>query len=100
MNEIIIYRIIIGFFIVGILWLYFKRNKINQVDDSVVKEKEKEIAVLETEKSGLQENVNILKDSLKSEKETTTKQLEAINKIDVHKSAISKYTLTTEERNK
>ena len=100
MNEIIIYRIIIGVVIVGILWLYFKRNKVNQVDDSAIKEKEKEIAVLETEKGGLQDQVNILKDSLKTEKETTTKQLAAINKIDEHKTTISKYTMTTEERNK
>ena len=100
MNEIIIYRIIIGVVIVGILWLYFKRNKVNQVDDNAIKEKEKEIAVLETEKGGLQDQVNILKDSLKTEKETTTKQFEAINKIDEHKTTISQYTMTTEERNK
>ena len=53
MNEIIIYRIIIGIIIVGILWFYFRRIKVNQFDDRVVLEKEKEIDVLKQEKDVL-----------------------------------------------
>ena len=53
MNEILIYRIIIGVVIAGILWLYFRRNKVNQtqVDDSAILEKEKEIEGLKKEVS-------------------------------------------------
>ena len=43
MNEILIYKIIIGVLITAILWLYSKRNKVNQVDNSVILEKEKAI---------------------------------------------------------
>ena len=50
MSEMIIYRIIIGVAIVAILWLYFRRNKVNQVDDSAVLEKE--IEGLQKEKEG------------------------------------------------
>ena len=101
MNEIIIYRIIIGVVIVGIIfWLYFKKNKINQVDDTAILEKEKEIEGLKKEKIGFEQRVNDLKDSLTNERNTTAEQLKAINKIDEHKSSISKYTMTTEERNK
>ena len=102
MNEILIYRIIIGVVIAGILWLYFRRNKVNQaqVDDSAILEKEKEIEGLKKEKDGFEKLVASLNDSLKSERNTTAEQLKAINKIDEHKSSISKYTMTTEERNK
>ena len=58
MNEIIIYRIIIGVVIVGILWLYFRRNKVNQVDDRVVLEKE--IEVLKKEKEGFSVSIKDL----------------------------------------
>ena len=94
MNEIIIYRIIIGVVIVGIIfWLYFKKNKINQVDDTAILEKEKEIEGLKKEKIGFEQRVNDLKDSLTNERNTTAEQLKAINKIDEHKSSISKYTI-------
>ena len=47
MDEILIYRIIIGVLIVPILWLYFRRN-----NDSAVLEKE--IEGLKKEKEGLE----------------------------------------------
>ena len=93
MDEILIYRIIIGVLIVPILWLYFRRN-----NDSAVLEKE--IEGLKKEKEGLENLKNALTDSLEKERNTTKEQLKAINKIDEHKSSISKYTMTTEERNK
>jgi len=93
MDEILIYRIIIGVLIVPILWLYFRRN-----NDSAVLEKE--IEGLKKEKEGLENLKNTLTDSLEKERNTTKEQLKAINKIDEHKSSISKYTMTTEERNK
>ena len=62
MNEILIYRIIIGVVIAGILWLYFRRNKVNQaqVDDSAILEKEKEIEGLKKEKDGFEKLVALL----------------------------------------
>ena len=93
MDEILIYRIIIGVLIVPILWLYFRRN-----NDSAVLEKE--IEGLKKEKEGLENLKNTLTDSLEKERNTTKEQLKAINKIDEHKSSISQYTMTTEERNK
>jgi DNA recombination protein RmuC len=93
MDEILIYRIIIGVLIVPILWLYFRRN-----NDSAVLEKE--IEGLKKEKEGLENLKNALTDSLEKERNTTKEQLKAINKIDEHKSSISQYTMTTEERNK
>ena len=66
MNEIIIYRIIIGVVIVGILWLYFKKNKVNQVDDRAILEKDKEIEGLKKEKEGLQNLKNETKESPRS----------------------------------
>ena len=99
MNEIIIYRIIIGVVIVGILWLYFKKNKVNQVDDRVILEKDKEIEGLKKEKEGLK-NLNIeTKESLVKEREFIKEQLKTINKIDDHKKEISGYREATETRN-
>mgnify|MGYP001307042788 FL=1 len=99
MNEIIIYRIIIGVVIVGILWLYFKKNKVNQVDDRAILEKDKEIEGLKKEKEGLK-NLNIeTKESLVKEREFIKEQLKTINKIDDHNKEISGYRVATETRN-
>jgi len=81
MNEIIIYRIIIGIVTVGILWLYFnfRRIKVNQFDDRAVLEKEKEIDVLKQEKIGLENLLKETKDSLTEERTRSTEQLKTIN---------------------
>ena len=70
MDEILIYRIIIGVLIVPILWLYFRRN-----NDSAVLEKE--IEGLKKEKEGLENLKNTLTDSLEKERNTTKEQLKA-----------------------
>ena len=49
---------------------------------------------------GFKKNEETLKDSLKAERTTTEEQLKTINKIDEHKTSISNYRTTTEERNK
>jgi len=100
MNEIIIYRIIIGIIIVGILWFYFRRNKVNQFDDRAVLEKEKEIDVLKQEKIGLENLLKETKDSLTEERTRSTEQLKTINRVDQHKDTITKYTTATELKNK
>ena len=68
MDEILIYRIIIGVLIVPILWLYFRRN-----NDSAVLEKE--IEGLKKEKEGLENLKNTLTYSLEKERNTTKEQL-------------------------
>ena len=100
MNEIIIYRIIIGVVIFGIIfWLYFKKNKISQVDDRALLEKDKEIEGLKREKEGLENLNNETKESLKKERELIKEQLKTINKIDDHKREIAGYRQATETRN-
>tara|TARA_E500000331_G_C17227192_1_gene700847 strand:+ start:99 stop:1268 length:1170 start_codon:yes stop_codon:yes gene_type:complete len=102
MNEIMIYRIIIGIVIIGILWLYFRRNKVNQVGDQV--ELEKEIINLRKDKEGLEKTETDLRESLKREQEFVTKQLATFSKvnasIDDQKNAINKYTQNTILKNK
>jgi len=105
MNEIIIYRIIIGVVIVGIFWLYFRRNKVNQVDDKALIEKEliekdKEIEVLKTERDGFKKTEKDLRESLTREQNLVKDHLATINKIDQHKNLITEYTSATQLKNK
>ena len=98
MNEIIIYRIIIGVVIVGIFWLYFRRNKVNQVDDKALIEKEliekdKEIEVLKTERDGFKKTEKDLRESLTREQNLVKDHLATINKIDQHKNSIHRLGL-------
>jgi len=100
MNEIIIYRIIIGVVIVGIFWLYFRRNKVNQVDDKDLLEKEIEIEVLKKEKESFEKTEKDLRSSLAIERERIRDQLKTINKIDEYKTSITNYTSATTIKNK
>ena len=99
MNESLIFGIIIGGAVASIFWFFTKR-KSGTIDNTVILEKEKEIEGLVNAKKGLEDLAENLKESLKNERKTTASQLEAIGKIDEHKNSISKYTMTTEQRNK
>ena len=98
MGEIMIYSIfgfLLGILIAAILYFYWLRKK-NDNNNHILIQNEgliKEIA-------GLKKNESNLLESLKEERKTTAAQLQTINKIDEHKTSISNYRTTTEERNK
>lgn len=98
MGEIMIYSIfgfLLGILIAAILYFYLLRKK-NDNNNHILIQNEgliKEIA-------GLKKNESNLLESLKEERKTTAAQLQTINKIDEHKTSISNYRTTTEERNK
>ena len=98
MGEIMIYSIfgfLLGILIAAILYFYWLRKK-NDNNNHILIQNEgliKEIA-------GLKKNESTLLESLNEERKTTAAQLQTINKIDEHKTSISNYRTTTEERNK
>jgi len=91
---------LIGAGLASVAWYFLKSKNNSNIDPSTLFEKDKEIGILATEKTGLLQRVEDLKQSLTSEKEVTQKQLETINKIDQYKNTITNYAQTTEERNK
>ena len=98
MGEIMIYSIfgfLLGILIAAILYFYWLRKE-NDNNNHILIQNEgliKEIA-------GLKKNESTLLESLNEERKTTAAQLQTINKIDEHKTSISNYRTTTEERNK
>ena len=99
-NETFVIGFLIGAGLASVAWYFLKSKNNSNIDPSTLFEKDKEIGILATEKTGLLQRVEDLKQSLTSEKEVTQKQLETINKIDQYKNTITNYTQTTEERNK
>ena len=99
-NETFVIGFLIGAGLASVVWYFLKSKNNSNIDPSTLFEKDKEIGILATEKTGLLQRVEDLKQSLTSEKEVTQKQLETINKIDQYKNTITNYTQTTEERNK
>ena len=100
MNEIIIYSIfgfLLGIVIAAVVYFYFVRNKPNNNDNNDILLQNEG---LKKEIDGFKKNEKTLTDSLEAERKTTTAQLATINKIDEHKTSISNYRTTTEERNK
>lgn len=100
MNEIIIYSIfgfLLGIVIAAVVYFYFERNKPNNNDNNDILLQNEG---LKKEIDGFKKNEKTLTDSLEAERKTTTAQLATINKIDEHKTSISNYRTTTEERNK
>tara|TARA_B100000029_G_C17482437_1_gene926027 strand:- start:141 stop:1301 length:1161 start_codon:yes stop_codon:yes gene_type:complete len=100
MNEIIIYSIfgfLLGIVIAAVVYFYFVRNKPNNNDNNDILLQNEG---LKKEIEGFKKNEKTLTDSLEAERKTTTAQLATINKIDEHKTSISNYRTTTEERNK
>tara|TARA_Y100000817_G_scaffold31126_1_gene21765 strand:- start:17 stop:1177 length:1161 start_codon:yes stop_codon:yes gene_type:complete len=100
MNEIIIYSIfgfLLGIVIAVVVYFYFVRNKPNNNDNNDILLQNEG---LKKEIEGFKKNEKTLTDSLEAERKTTTAQLATINKIDEHKTSISNYRTTTEERNK
>ena len=100
MNEIIIYSIFgffIGIAIAVIVYFYFVKDKLNSNNNSTIL---LENADLKGQIEGFKKNEETLKDSLKAERKTKEEQLKTINKIDEHKTSISDYRTTTEERNR
>lgn len=99
-NETFVIGFLIGAGLASVAWYFLKSKNNSNIDPSTLFEKDKEIGILATEKTGLLQRVEDLKQSLTSEKEVTQKQLETINKIDQYKNTITNYAQTTEERNK
>ena len=99
-NETFVIGFLIGAGLASSAWYFLKSKNNSNIDPSTLFEKDKEIGILATEKTGLLQRVEDLKQSLTSEKEVTQKQLETINKIDQYKNTITNYAQTTEERNK
>ena len=99
-NETFLIGFLIGAGLASVVWYFLKSKNNSNIDPSTLFEKDKEIGILATEKTGLLQRVEDLKQSLTSEKEVTQKQLETINKIDQYKNTITNYAQTTEERNK
>ena len=99
-NETFVIGFFIGAGLASVAWYFLKSKNNSNIDPSTLFEKDKEIGILATEKTGLLQRVEDLKQSLTSEKEVTQKQLETINKIDQYKNTITNYAQTTEERNK
>ena len=99
-NETFVIGFLIGAGLASVVWYFLKSKNNSNIDPSTLFEKDKEIGILATEKTGLLQRVEDLKQSLTSEKEVTQKQLETINKIDQYKNTITNYAQTTEERNK
>ena len=90
-----IFGFLLGILIAAILYFYWLRKK-NDNNNHILIQNEgliKEIA-------GLKKNESTLLESLNEERKTTAAQLQTINKIDEHKTSISNYRTTTEERNK
>ena len=99
-NETFVIGFLIGAGLASVVWYFLKSKNNSNIDPSTLFEKDKEIGILATEKTGLLQRVEDLKQSLTSEKEVTQKQLETINKIYQYKNTITNYAQTTEERNK
>ena len=99
-NETFVIGFLIGAGLASVAWYFLKSKNNSNIDPSTLFEKDKEIGILATEKTGLLQRVEDLKQSLTSEKEVTQKQLETINKIYQYKNTITNYAQTTEERNK
>ena len=100
MNEIIIYSIFgffIGIAIAAVVYFYFVKDKLNSNNNSTIL---LENADLKGQIDGFKKNEKTLTDSLQAERKTTAEQLKTINKIDEHKTSISNYRTTTEERNR
>ena len=111
MNEIIIYSIFgffIGIAIAAVVYFYFVKDKLNSNNNSTILLENADLKGQiegfkkneETLIEGFKKNEETLKDSLKAERKTKEEQLKTINKIDEHKTSISDYRTTTEERNK
>ena len=99
MNESLIFGIIIGGLVASIFWFFTKR-KSGTIDNTVILEKEKENEILKKEIEGRKIIEKDLRESLTKEKELVKEQLKTINKVDEHKTAISKYTTETALKNK
>jgi len=99
MNESLIFGIIIGGVVASIFWFFTKR-KSGTIDNTVILEKEKENEILKKEIEGRKTIEEDLRKSLTKEQELVKEQLKTINKVDEHKTAISKYTTETALKNK
>ncbi len=99
MNESLIFGIIIGGVVASIFWFFTKR-KSGTIDNTVILEKEKENEILKKEIEGRKTIEEDLRKSLTKERELVKDQLKTINKVDEHKTAISKYTEQTALKNK
>ena len=99
MNESLIFGIIIGGLVASIFWFFTKR-KSGTIDNTVILEKEKENEILKKEIEGRKTIEQDLRKSLTKEQELVKEQLKTINKVDEHKTAISKYTTETALKNK
>ena len=99
MNESLIFGIIIGGVVASIFWFFTKR-KSGIVDNTVLFEKDKEIEVLKEQKKGLEKTETDLRESLEKEEEQVKSLLKSVNKIEEHKTTITKYTTATELKNK
>lgn len=99
MNESLIFGIIIGGVVASIFWFFTKR-KSGIVDNTVLFEKDKEIEVLKEQKKGLEKTETDLRESLEKEEEQVKSLLESVNRIEEHKTTITKYTTATELKNK
>ena len=99
MNESLIFGIIIGGVVASIFWFFTKR-KSGIVDKTVLFEKDKEIEVLKEQKKGLEKTETDLRESFEKEEEQVKSLLKSVNKIEEHKTTITKYTTATELKNK
>ena len=99
MNESLIFGIIIGGLVASIFWFFTKR-KSGTINNTVILEKEKENEILKKEIEGRKTIEEDLRKSLTKEQELVKEQLKTINKVDEHKTAISKYTTETALKNK
>ena len=77
-NETFVIGFLIGAGLASVAWYFLKSKNNSNIDPSTLFEKDKEIGILATEKTGLLQRVEDLKQSLTSEKEVTQKQLEAL----------------------
>ena len=92
-----IFGFLLGIVIAAVVYFYFVRKKANNNDNNDILLQNEG---LKKEIQGFKKNEKTLTDSLEAERKTTTAQLATINKIDEHKTSISNYRTTTEERNK
>ena len=99
MNESLIFGIIIGSVVTIAFW-FLAKKKSGSIDNTLIIEKDKEIDVLKEQKKGLEKTEKDLRKSLDDEKDEVQRLLSSINKIDEHKTAITKYTTATELKNK
>ena len=99
MNESLIFGIIIGSVVTIAFW-FLAKKKSGSIDNTLIFEKDKEIDVLKEQKKGLEKTEKDLRKSLDDEKDEVQRLLSSINKIDEHKTAITKYTTATELKNK